>query len=47
MSLDPQLTDADYERFGQSLNLQRIERAPQGALYLNNDVTCEMEAISP
>ena len=35
------LTDADFESWGQSLNLERLERAPQGAVYLNLDADCE------
>ncbi|MEO1290074.1 MAG: hypothetical protein AAFV93_20160 [Chloroflexota bacterium] len=35
------LTDEDYNRFGQFLNLQRLERAPEGSLYLNLDAECE------
>ena len=34
------LTDADYNSWGQSLNLQRLERAPDGNLYLNLDADC-------
>lgn len=35
------LTDADYEARGQYLNLERLERAPEGAIYLNLDADCE------
>ena len=35
------LTNADYETWGQHLNLQRLERAPEGAVYLNLDADCE------
>ena len=34
------LTDADYNTWGQSLNLQGLERAPEGNLYLNLDAEC-------
>ena len=35
------LTDSDFNSWGQNLNLQRLERAPQGAVYLNLDAECE------
>lgn len=35
------LTDEDYNAWGQALNLEHLERAPQGNLYLNLDVDCE------
>ena len=35
------LSDSDFNTWGQNLNLQRLERAPQGAVYLNLDAECE------
>jgi hypothetical protein len=34
------LTDGDYADWGADLNLQRLADAPNGALYLNQDVDC-------
>ncbi len=34
------LTDEDFNTWGQDLNLERLERAPHGAVYLNLDVAC-------
>ncbi|MGJ3241257.1 MAG: hypothetical protein ACFE0Q_21295 [Anaerolineae bacterium] len=34
------LTNADYRNWGNQLNLERIERAPEGALYRNLEAEC-------